>query len=219
MTPVTVTDVRAFDPGTDLEEALAVLDAGGVLVHPTETIYGFGGSLDPRTVGRVQEMKGRADDKPLLVLVPGPGAVPDLVWSDEARELAAVFWPGAVTLVLRDPENRFPPGVRSREGGVAVRQSSHPVVAALLRRFGAPLTSTSANRPGEPAARTGDEAMEVLRALDPRFPVHLLDAGVLPPSAPSTILDCTGPDVRVLREGAVPVSRLRCLLPKLDASS
>lgn len=219
MTPVTVTDVRAFDPATDLEEALAVLDAGGVLVHPTETVYGVGGSLDPRAVARVLEMKGRAADKPLLVLVPGPEAVPELVWSDEARKLAAIFWPGAVTLVLPDPENRFPPGVRSREGGVAVRQSSHPVVAALIRRTGSPITSTSANRPGGPAARTGDEAVEVLRGLDLRFPVHLLDAGGLPPSAPSTILDCTGSETRVLREGAVPVSRLRCLLPKLDASS
>jgi len=211
--PVTVTDVRAFDPGGDLDRALAVVRAGGVVVYPTETVYGFGGTLNPAAVAAVRHLKRREADKPLLALVPGPGAVEGLAWTPEARELARAFWPGSVTLVLRDPTGLFPPGVRSAAGTVAIRQSSHPVAAALVEALGAPLTSTSANAPGEPPALSGDVALAAARAMAPLGPVHLLDAGTLPPSPPSTIVDCTGDRPRVLRAGSTPVSRLRCVLP------
>lgn len=210
-----VTDVRAFDPSTDLADALATVRAGGVLVYPTETVYGFGGSLDPDSVRAVMGLKGRTDKKPLLVLVPGIRSVEGLAWTEAARELARVFWPGAVTLVLRDPERLFPDGVRSPRGTVAVRHSSHPVAAALVEHLAAPLTSTSANAPGQPPAVSGAAALAAARAAGPEVPIHLLDAGTLPPAPPSTIVDCTGETPRVIREGATPASRLRCVLPHL----
>ncbi|HSG46287.1 MAG TPA: L-threonylcarbamoyladenylate synthase [Longimicrobiales bacterium] len=214
--PVSVTDVRAFDPQGDLAEALDVARAGGVLVYPTETVYGLGGTLDPGAVAAVRHLKRREADKPLLVLVPGIEAVEGLAWTPEALELARAFWPGSVTLVLRDPGGLFPLGVRSGAGAVAVRQSSHPVAAALVRALGAPLTSTSANAPGEPPALSGEVALAAARAMAPLGPLHLLDAGSLPPSPPSTIVDCTGDRPRVLRAGSTPVSRLRCVLPDLQ---
>lgn len=210
-----VTDVRAFDPVADLDAALDTVRAGGVLVYPTETVYGFGGSIDPVSVRNVMRLKGRGEEKPLLVLVPGMEVVEGLAWTEEARELASVFWPGAVTLVLRDPAGLFPEGVRSPTGSVALRRSSHPVAAALVEALGAPLTSTSANAPGQPPAMSGEDALAAARAAGTDVALHLLDAGTLPPAPPSTIVDCTGDTPRVIREGATPVSRLRCVLPHL----
>ncbi|MDT8341823.1 MAG: 2-C-methyl-D-erythritol 4-phosphate cytidylyltransferase [Longimicrobiales bacterium] len=211
-----VTDVRAFDPSTDLESALEVARRDGILVYPTETVYGFGGRLTPAAVSAVLGLKARDQTRPLLVLVPGAEAVPGLRWTAEARALADAFWPGALTLVLADPDGAFPPGVRSPEGGVAVRRSPHPVASALVAALGEPLTSTSANAPGRPPAREGREALAAALATGPVAPVHLLDAGALPPSPPSTIVDCTAARPRVLRAGSIPVSRLRCVLPDLQ---
>lgn len=213
---VPVTDVRAFDPATDLAAALETVRAGGVVVYPTETVYGFGGSLAPAAVEAVMRLKGRDEHKPLLVLVPGISSVAGLDWTPQARELAEVFWPGAVTLVLRDPHHLFPKGVRSSEDTVAVRHSSHPVAAALVAALGAPLTSTSANLPGAPPALSGEDAVAAVGIVAPGALIHLLDVGSLPPGAPSTIVDCTAETPRVLREGATPASRLRCVLPTLD---
>jgi L-threonylcarbamoyladenylate synthase len=212
--PETV-DVRVPGP-LEIGRALGHLRAGGLLAYPTETVYGFGGSTEPDAVAGVLSLKGRDRDRPVLLLVPSPDDTPGLEWTHEARELASVFWPGALTLVLRDPEASYPPGVRSEAGGVAVRQSAHPVAAALVAGLGGPLTSTSANAPGEPPARSGDEAVRVVAALEAGDRVLVLDAGVLPDSAPSTVVDCTGPVPRVVREGAVPLSRLRCVLPGFD---
>lgn len=212
-------DVRGVRPeDADLGSVASHLSGGGILAYPTETVYGFGGTCRPDAVARVRALKSRAEDKPLLVLVRGIEAVSGLVWTDEARELARIFWPGAVTLVLSDPRGIFPPGVRSEGGTVAVRVSPNPWVQALLEVVGEPLTSSSANAPGAPPARTGEEALEVARSLGAGAELMVLDAGALAPSSPSTIIDCSGPRPAVVREGSVPVSRLRCALPEIRAS-
>ena len=132
---------------------------------------------------------------------------------DDARELASVFWPGALTLVLADRSGTFPPGVRGPTGGVAVRVTSHPVTRLLVEGLGLPLTSTSANAPGGPPAASRDEAIAVARAAGAGAELVVLDAGRLAESAPSTVVDCTGRTPVVVREGATPVHRLRCVLP------
>ncbi|MDX1495649.1 MAG: L-threonylcarbamoyladenylate synthase, partial [Longimicrobiales bacterium] len=161
--------------------------------------------------------KDRSEDKPLLVLAPTADAVAHLRWTDEARELARLFWPGSITLVLDDPDRSFPDGVRSPRGTVGVRLSPHPLVARLLEAFGAPLTSTSLNRPGEPPVSSGSEARQLLQSLGAEGTM-LVDAGTLPPSAPSTVVDCTGPVPAVLREGAIPTDRLRCAIPEIHGT-
>ena len=120
-----------------------------------------------------------------------------------------------MTLVLRDPDGRFPPGIRSPQGTVAVRVSPHPLVRTLMEAWAAPLISTSLNEAGGPPARSGDEAREIARALGADERLLILDGGTLPPSPPSTLVDCSGPEPRVLREGSVPAGRLRCALPTL----
>ncbi len=189
------------------------LAAGGVLAYPTETVYGFGAAADGAGVAAVARLKGRDPSKPFLVLLPDPDHARRLAWTVEARELADVFWPGALTLVLADPLEVFPPGIRSPEGTVAVRVSPHPVARALVEAMGGPVISTSVNEPGRPSARSGDEAAAVGRALGAGDGLLVLDAGTLPESAPSTIVDCSRTGARVLREGSVPLGRLRCVLP------
>lgn len=205
----------AADLAARLDGAVAAARAGRPVVYPTETVYGVGSDLSEVGVAAVRRAKRRADERPLLVLVDGVDAVPQLVWTDAARELAEIFWPGAVTLVLADPVRSFPPGVRSAEGAVAVRQSSHPVAAALVRGLGGPLTSSSANLPGEPPATDASDAAGFAKGLAGAGEERpwLVDVGSLPPGAASTLVDCTGAEPRVVRRGAVPVERLRCVLP------
>jgi L-threonylcarbamoyladenylate synthase len=218
MTPATrLVDVRAFDPADPvaLEPALERLRTGGLIGYPTETVYGFGGAVSHGAVGRLLALKARGSDRPVLVLVDGPDAVADLAWTDDARELARVFWPGGLTLVLADPAGRFPPGVRSGAGAVAVRYSAHPVATALVRGLGGPITSTSANAPGRPPARSGAEAAEAAAGLPGGGDLLVLDAGMLPPSEASTVIDCTRRVPAVLRPGSVPPARVRCVVPGL----
>ena len=96
---------------------------------------------------------------------------------------------------------------------MGVRVTPHPLVRSILAVVGGALTSTSLNLPGEEPATTGDEAERVVRELG-GDDVWVLDAGVLPPSPPSTVVDCTGDVPVLLREGAVPLSRLRCAVPE-----
>ncbi|MDT8368739.1 MAG: L-threonylcarbamoyladenylate synthase [Longimicrobiales bacterium] len=224
MTPLERTDLVGWhleggaDPTDRLERAVAAARAGRPVVHPTETVYGVGSGLGEAGVRAVCAAKRRSDQKPILALVEGVDAVPELEWTDEARELARLFWPGAVTLVLGDPRATFPAGVRSAGGTVAIRHSPHPIASALVRALGGPLTSSSANRPGEPPATDSEAAARFARDLldDGIGAPHLIDAGALPPAPPSTLVDCTTPEPRVLREGAVPVTRLRCVLPRIS---
>ncbi len=218
MTRPTLLDLRGTLPTPpELAPVADHLRGGGLLAYPTETVYGFGGLCTPAEVERVRDLKRRTVDRPLLVLVRDAEATAGLRWSDDARELASIFWPGALTLILSDPERAFPEGVRSAEGGVAVRVSPHPLVAALLELLPTPLTSTSANAHGEAPARSAEEALHAAVTLGAGEEMLVVDGGHLPPSGPSTIVDCTGPAPVVIREGTLPVSRLRCALPALHA--
>lgn len=213
---VRIIDLRA-DPDADLSEVVAHLKAGGVIAYPTETVYGLGSACSEEGVRALRTLKAREADKPFLALVGAISDVDDLSWTPAARELAEIFWPGSLTLVLPDPRGIFPPGVRDpRTASVGVRVSPHPVAARLVTELGAPLTSTSLNRSGEAPATSGDEALAVLARLGPGA-VWLLDAGRLPSSLPSTVVDCSGPEPILTREGAVPVGRLRCVIPEIGA--
>lgn len=207
-----VPDARALLPAAEHARR------GGILAYPTETVYGFGGRCDPDAVRRVRAVKRREESKPLLVLVRDADEVAALRWTDEARELARIFWPGSVTLVLEDPEALFPEGVRSAQGAVAVRVSPHPVVTLLLEALDGPLTSTSANAPGAPPARSGEEALAAAVELEVGSDLLVVDVGLLPASGPSTLVDCTGLAPVVVREGTVPLQRLRCVLPGIHGN-
>lgn len=184
-----------------------------LVAMPTETVYGFSCLLEESPLSEIKRLKVREGERPFLLLIPHAGVVSHLDWTPEARALAATFWPGALTLVLRDSNRTFPAGVRSLQDGVAVRISPHPVARAVVERVGEAMVSTSANPPGGAPALTAQEALEAAVALGAGDNLWVLDGGPLPPSEPSTILDFTGPKPLVRRVGAIPLHRVRSVLP------
>jgi L-threonylcarbamoyladenylate synthase len=131
------------------------------------------------------------------------------VFSPSARALSDAFWPGPLTLVLPGGEGRLPDALRGREGGIAVRHTSHRGIERLVSRSGRPLTSTSANRPGGPPAPGPDKLAELFQEEVDAGLLLVLDGGVLGNVPPSTLVDCTDPAPRMVREGAIPRGELR----------
>lgn len=194
-----------------LPQAVAHLGAGGLLAYPTETVYGLGSRARPKDVQALARLKGRRPDKPILLLVADRdmAEAQGLAFTESAGALARAFWPGPLTLVLPGGGGRLPDALRGPEGGIAVRWTSHRGMARLVRALGEPLTSTSANLPGSPPA-PGAEA--IVRDFAPAVEAGtllVLDGGVLGNSPPSTVVDCTQPQPRLIREGAVTLGELR----------
>lgn len=200
-----------------IPRAITHVQDGGVLAYPTETVYGFGGAIETEAVGRLVSLKLRPPAKPFLLLVSSSAMLGrlGLEMNREASMLAARFWPGPLTLVLRGAEKRVPPRLRGPEGGVAVRWTSHPALQRLITALGDPLTSTSANRPGQPAALSASEVINSFPQQVAMGQVMVLDGGRLDPSAPSTVVDCTGTRLRVIRPGALSSEILRTVVPDL----
>lgn len=196
---------------------LAHLAAGRVLAYPTETVYGFGGAVDERSVEKLVELKGRPPGKPFLLLVAASEMITrlELKLTSYASTLAARFWPGPLTLVLPGGDRRVPDKLRGPEGGVAVRWTPHQSLTRLILAHGGPITSTSANRPGVPPATAADQIVAQWSEAITRGTLKVLDGGRLRESQPSTVVDCTGRRPRVIRPGAISAATLRESVPDL----
>lgn len=200
-----------------LRDTIEHLNQRRVLAYPTETVYGFGGGVDYESVSNLVALKSRPRGKPFLMLIAGVDMLSrlDLRMTHAASSLAARFWPGPLTLVLPGGEKRVPPELRGPEGGIGVRWTSHAGLGRLIRAYGDPITSTSANRPGSPPA---DSAATILRDwwdAVARDSLRVLDGGTLKPSAPSTVVDCMGARPRIIRPGAISQDDLRSAAPTL----
>jgi L-threonylcarbamoyladenylate synthase len=190
-----------------LRDAVERVRAGGLVGYPTETVWGLGAdACSESAVSSLRRWKGRGDDAPISVLVDAPTALDALACEPRraAGRLAGAFWPGPLTLVLRCAR-RFADGIARGDGAVGLRCSSHPVAKAFaeaLARAGAgPVTATSLNHSGEPAARTAAEASALCAGRgDPTLLADGPDAGA---SAASTVVDLTGVRPVVLRWGAL----------------
>lgn len=200
-----------------LRQTIAHLAERRVLAYPTETVYGFGTAVDHESVEALVHMKGRPPGKPFLLLIGNPQQVHrlDLQLPAYGAHLAARFWPGPLTLVLRGGEGRVPARLRGPEGGVAVRFTPHPGLQRLLQAYGEPITSTSANRPGVPPAMVASELVQQWPGEIRRGLLRVLDGGRLEPSQPSTVVDCTGRRARVIRPGVLAAQQLREVVPDL----
>jgi L-threonylcarbamoyladenylate synthase len=195
-----------------IEAAVEAVQRGDLVVLPTDTVYGLGAdAFKSWAVTSLLNAKGRDRQMPPPVLVGSRDTVDGLVISlpAVARELVAAFWPGALTIVVEhSPTLQWDLG--DTNGTVAVRMPLHPVALEVLRQTG-PMAVSSANKTGQPAAVTAEEAREQLG-----YSVSVyLEAGPSQDRVASTIVDLTGDRPRVLRAGAIPVEKLREVVPDL----
>lgn len=200
-----------------IAEAAAIIRAGGLVVFPTETVYGLGANaLDEAAVLSVFAAKERAHDDPLIVHIASPAdlavvaaAVPNL-----ARRLADVFWPGPLTIVL--PRARaVAPAVSAGLATVAVRMPNHPVALALIRASGVPVAAPSANRFMRTSATMAQHALE---DLDGRVDL-VLDGGPTRAGIESTVVALDAGLVRILRRGAITREQLERALSEGNAAA
>jgi len=179
--------------------AVSILRAGGLVAFPTDTVYGLGAlAFDNCAVESIYAAKGRSSEKAIPVLL---GGVEDLqkvavTVPEMALKLAASFWPGPLTLVV--PKHPNLPQAISAGPTVAVRVPRHTLARELLQVAG-PLAVTSANLSEQPSPVTAEQ---VLTQLDGQIPL-ILDGGQTPGGIPSTVVDCTGAEPKILRPGPV----------------
>ncbi|MCB0937124.1 MAG: threonylcarbamoyl-AMP synthase [Mycobacterium sp.] len=185
---------------TAIAAAAAAVKSGRLVVMPTDTVYGLGAdAFDSGAVTGLLAAKGRGRDMPVGVLVGSWHTIEGLVYTvpHSARELIRAFWPGALSLVVQQaPSLQWDLG--DARGTVMLRMPLHPVAIELLREVG-PMAVSSANISGRPAATTAEEAQHQLGDLVDVY----LDAGPSGAQAASTIVDLTGPEPRILREGPI----------------
>lgn len=184
-----------------IAEACRVLRLGEVVVYPTDTVYGLGANAcDSFAVDRVFKIKKRAYSKPLPVIARNLTWIEALACLDlKTRKILSSFWPGAVTAVLED-KNQLSSLVTAGGSSVGLRIPDFVFTDRLLGRFGYPLTATSANISGEEP--TNDISKIVERFSQSIYrPSLVIDAGILPKSKPSTVVDFTSDLPKILRVG------------------
>jgi len=197
-----------------LDEAAAILRTGGLVAFPTETVYGLGAdATNDRAVAAIFEAKGRPRFNPLIVHLPAAAALEGIAEVDRrARDVAARFWPGPLSLVL--PRAKASPVSLLCSAGLdslAVRVPAHPVAMQLLLRVGRPLAAPSANRSGRVSPTRASHVAESLGA-----EVSLiLDGGPCPIGLESTVLDLSGKEPVLLRPGAVTREELEAVVGQL----
>lgn len=195
-----------------LDAAASAVRRGDLVVLPTDTVYGLAtDAFNPRGVAAIRAAKGRGRDLPLQVLVGSPDTVEGLGYglTKAARELVQGFWPGGLTLVVRQqPTLAWDLGDSS--GTVALRMPLHPVAIELLRITG-PLAVSGANTAGGAPAGSMPEARE---QLGDRVVIYL-DGGPSLDAVPSTVVDVSGQVPRLLRPGAVDLDTLRTVCPEI----
>ncbi|BCJ66740.1 L-threonylcarbamoyladenylate synthase [Polymorphospora rubra] len=211
--PVMLYDCRSLaDRDRGIAAAIEAVKNGELVVLPTDTVYGVGAdAFTPYAVKALLDAKGRGRDVPPPVLVGSRHTLDGLVYMlpTAARDLADAFWPGALTIVVEhSPSLQWDLGETG--GTVAVRMPLHPVALEVLRETG-PMAVSSANKSGQPPAETAEQARDQLGYAVRAY----LEAGQCPEPVPSTIVDVTGEVPRLLREGAIPLEKLREVLPDL----
>jgi tRNA threonylcarbamoyl adenosine modification protein (Sua5/YciO/YrdC/YwlC family) len=195
-----------------ITKAATAIGQRELIVLPTDTVYGVGAdAFSPQAVAVLLAAKGRSRQSPPPVLIGSTHVLDALAVNVPAtgRQLAQAFWPGAVTLIFQaQPSLTWDLG--ETRGTVALRLPDDDLAQEILRQTG-PLAVSSANRHGQPAATTAQQAQE---ALGEAVAVYI-DDGVRTQQQASTIVDCTVTPHRVLRSGAISIDELRNVVPEI----
>ena len=202
------TEILPADSEDALRRALEVLNAGGLVAFPTDTVYGVGAlAFDGTAIESIYTAKDRPVEKAIPILISDTGElnkvgkdIPDI-----ALVLASRFWPGPLTILV--PKRPDLPASVSATSTVGVRVPDHDVARALLRLAG-PMAVTSANISG---AQSPVSAQEVYEQLGGRIPL-IIDGGRTPGGVPSTLVDCMTPELKILREGPIRMEELHSAL-------
>ena len=198
-----MTSPAPIQPATSihLSRAADIIRGGGVIVYPTETVYGLGANpFDPNALNRIFCIKQRDLGKAVILLIRGEDDLDRLAAEvpPTAHYLMEAFWPGPLTLVFKaDPD--LPQGLLGTSSTIALRTSDAPIAQDLLARVGGPVTSTSANLSGHPPARS---AIEAASQLGDRVDL-ILDGGTLPDARPSTIVNVASEKASIIRVGRI----------------
>ena len=186
--------------------AASVLNNGGIIIYPTETLYGLGAlALDEESVNNIFSIKGRIHGNPIPILVRDKEMLSEyVVVTDEANRLIEKFLPGPLTLVLKEKKN-LPHFISAGTGNIAIRISRHAFVRRLFDFLSKPITSTSANISGRENLLSFDEIYETFKSK-----VELIvDSGNIPRSKGSTVIDLTVKPALLIREGDISGDELK----------
>ena len=195
------TEILSASKNDTLARALELLHSGGLVAFPTDTVYGVGAlAFDGKAIEAIYAAKDRPVEKAIPILISDTNELDKVAIDipESAHNLASCFWPGPLTILV--PKRADLPQAVSATATVGVRVPDHAVARALLRLAG-PIAVTSANISG---AQSPVTAEEVYRQLGGRIPL-VIDGGRTPGGVPSTLVDCTAPELTILREG--PISR------------
>lgn len=208
-----------------VRDAIKALRSGGIILYPTDTLYGLGAdALSDKAVGKIYKIKGRDERKPIHAIVADIKMIEKYAeLNDMARMLAKEFLPGPLTLILKKKAG-IKTGIAKGITKIGFRVPDNAFCLALAKKFGKPFTTTSANRSGVKTERTVKAILEqlgneshsnVLQNVRMRKGVSIsvvIDAGALPERLPSTVVDLSGKEPVILREGAIPAADIWNLL-------
>ncbi len=209
-----VLKVRLNEPEKSVvASAAGIIQRGGVIVYPTETLYGIGADArNAVAIRKVVAAKKRHDAKPVLVLADSLEMVQTLTAEIPASAIALIkrFWPGPLTIVFKAAPG-IPQEITQGRGTIGIRIPDNRFCIELVRTCSCPITSTSANISGEPAHRTlGD----IRQALGSGIDLYV-DAGTLPESKPSTVLSIAENPPKLIREGVISFEEVQSVLPQI----
>lgn len=191
-----------------LRRALEVLHAGGLVAFPTDTVYGVGAlAFDGKAIESIYAAKNRPIEKAIPILISDAGELEKIGMNipETVQKLARRFWPGPLTILV--PKRLDLPESVSATSTIGVRVPDHEVARALLHLTG-PMAVTSANISG---GQSPVSAEEVYQQLGGRIPL-IIDGGRTPGGVPSTLVDCTTPELKILREGPIGMEELHSAL-------
>lgn len=190
----------------DIRQVIAALESGEVVAIPTDTVYGLAAHLGyPEAIERIYAIKGRESTKAIPILIDAAERVEALSvdFPESGVALAKAFWPGALTLIVNASPS-IPEVVHRGLGTVGLRMPDSSLARAVISAVGGALAVTSANLSGEPEAQSADEVRDALGS----FVSVILDGGPAPGGRPSTVVDLTQPELRILRAGAIAVDEI-----------
>jgi L-threonylcarbamoyladenylate synthase len=188
-----------------IKAGVTVLKNGGLVIYPTETCYGIGvDATNPEAVEKLFQLKGERN-KPVLIAVGDEKMAQRYVKINEsAKKLYDKYLPGPLA-IISESRGKVDPRLESPEKTLGVRMPNYPLVLAMIKNLGRPITSTSANISGYPNPYRVDDFLPTLSEAQKELISMIIDAGTLPPNPPSTVVDTTKGKLLVLRQGKIKI--------------